>query len=148
MLAGLPFEDMGGIAKSFNEIYALRAHYFQAGLLKLIPGTELNARSDQFGIVYDELPPYGILENNWLSRLELEIFQRIARAVDVLYNSGKFAEALSFLEENYRSPFLMFHDIALYMEESGRELKRGTAASFMDDFLKSRSFVFDRHYAK
>ena len=138
MLAGLPFEDMGGIAESFNEIYALRAHYFQAGFLKLLPGTELSARRDEFGIICDELPPYGILKNNWLSRHEVKMFKRVARALDALYNSGKFAEALSFLEEKYSSPFLMFYDIALYMEESGMELKRNNAASFMDDFFKNR----------
>ena len=139
MLAGLPFEDMDGIAESFNEIYALRTHYFQAGLLKLLPGTELSARKNEFDIICDELPPYGILENNRLSRHEIKMFKRISRALDVLYNSGKFVDLLSFLEEKYSSPFLMFHDIALYMEESGRELKRSKAASFIDDFLKSRA---------
>ena len=138
MLAGLPFEGMDGIEESFNEIYALRAHYFQAGLLKLIPGTELSARSGEFGIICSQRPPYGIIENNWLSRHELEVFRRMALAVDVLYNSGKFAALLSFLEYKYKSPFLMFRDIAFYMEEPGRELKRGTAVSFMDDFIKSR----------
>jgi len=140
MLAGFPLEDMDDIAESFNEIYALRAHYFQAGLLKLIPGTELCARMDEFGIICDDLPPYGILENNRLSRHELEIFRRMSRALDVLYNSGRFAGLLTCLEEKYRSPFLMFRDIALYMEESGMELRRGEAVSFMDNFIKNRAF--------
>ncbi len=57
LIAGLPFEDIQGVAESFNEIYLLSAHHFQMGFLKVLPGTEMSQKRDEFGISNNADPP-------------------------------------------------------------------------------------------
>ncbi len=114
LIAGLPFEDIQGVAESFNEIYLLSAHHFQMGFLKVLPGTEMSQKRDEFGISNNADPPYEISESRWLSAGDIRILHGVEEQMGRLYNSGHFKTTLSILESLYPDPFNMFTELARY----------------------------------
>ena len=58
LIAGLPFEEMPSIARSFNEVYNLRPDHLQLGFLKVLPGTEMMDAAGQYGMAYSTQAPY------------------------------------------------------------------------------------------
>lgn len=108
LIAGLPFEDIGSLEHSFNEVYGLGADHFQFGILKVLPGTEIRERAEEYGIRYDSAPPYAILETKWLSRYEVQVIKKMSFLVDRLLNSGKFPLTLRYCIQLHRSPFSFF----------------------------------------
>lgn len=112
LIAGLPFEDLPGIAESFNRVYALGARHFQLGTLKLLPGTEMRERAGEYGMLFGQDPPYEVAENNWLSREGMLLVKRIARLLDGLYNSGAFRITLAELSGRYGTPWALYGALA------------------------------------
>ncbi|HPQ53061.1 MAG TPA: DUF4080 domain-containing protein [Spirochaetota bacterium] len=112
LIAGLPFEDMVSLERSFNEVYSLGADHFQFGFLKMLPGTEIRERAEEYGIVYDTTPPYEALETRWLSRKELATVKRISFLVERILNSGRFTMTLQHCIALHRSPFHWYRELA------------------------------------
>ncbi len=117
MIAGLPFEDMGSLEKSFNEIYSMGADYFQLGFLKVLPGTDIDAGKDEYGITHTADPPYRILSNRWLSAMEMEELERIEAMLNRCYNFSRMDSALDLLERLHESPFALYRSLARWWKE-------------------------------
>ena len=58
LIAGLPEEDYSSFQNSFNWVYHLQPDQLQLGFLKVLKGSPLWEKADQYGIIYDEQPPY------------------------------------------------------------------------------------------
>jgi len=112
LIAGLPFENITDFAGSFNRVYALGTDHLQSGFLKILPGTEMCRRVDEYGIKFRDLPPYEIIENKWVSAVELEVLRNIGELVDLVYNSGKFTETEKFMVYLYGSAFKFYRRTA------------------------------------
>lgn len=57
LIVGLPGEDMESFLTGFDRVVPLRAKKIQIGFLKLLRGTELRRRAEEFRIIYDDEPP-------------------------------------------------------------------------------------------
>jgi radical SAM superfamily enzyme YgiQ (UPF0313 family) len=112
LIAGLPFEDYDTLAISFNEAYSLGADHFQLGYLKVLPGTEMMERAEEWELKYASYPPYEVTANQWLSIDNMKKIKSISKLVDMLYNSHRFKRTLENLLELYRSPFHLFEELA------------------------------------
>jgi hypothetical protein len=112
LIAGLPWENIARLRESFNRVFALRCDHFQLGTLKLLPGTAIRKDAEKYGIVYSTQPPYEIIASTWLSREEIAAIKKIARLLDVLYNSHRFTTALSELTSRFETSWDMFHALA------------------------------------
>jgi hypothetical protein len=121
LIAGLPHEDIQEVAESFNGIYLLRAHHFQMGFLKVLPGTEMSLRKNEFGISNKAEPPYEISENRWLTAGDMSLLHGVEEQLERLYNSGHFKTALSILEQFYPDPFNMFIELARHNGPKGSD---------------------------
>lgn len=108
LIAGLPFEDIVSLERSFNEVYLLGSDHFQFGFLKVLPGTEIRERAEEYGIVYSPAPPYTILETKWLSREEVAVIKKMSFLVDRLLNSGNFSMTIGHCISLHGSPFSFF----------------------------------------
>lgn len=109
LIAGLPFEDLKTFGESFNKAFVLKAHMLQLGFLKLLPGSRLFARREEYGIVHSPEPPYEILENKWLSYRDICLLKRCAQAVERFYNSGRFRMTLELVTQvSGMKPFELF----------------------------------------
>ncbi len=112
LIAGLPYEDIQSFRKSFNELYALGADHLQLGILKVLPGTQMAEKMDEYRIIATKAPPYEVLATKWLSFDDLSILKDIAEIVERLHNSNNFV--LSLAEIDYLTPFDFFKALIPY----------------------------------
>ena len=132
LIAGLPYEGLISFAKSFNDVYALHADQLQLGFLKVLKGTVMEQRAEEYGIRYSVRPPYEVLATKWISYEELDRLRRVCDVLEMYYNSQQFIRTLRFLEENggmADSAFAFFDRMADFFVETGYNKKRPSAAA-------------------
>ena len=124
LIAGLPYEDYASFAKSFNDSYGA-SDMLQLGFLKLLHGTELRERAEEYEYRYLPTPPYTVLQSKWITYTEMQRLTHIAEVLDRYLESGRFEHALWYLTPQMPSPFGFWEGLSLYLEESDtRPLQR------------------------
>ncbi|MDO5591006.1 MAG: B12-binding domain-containing radical SAM protein [Lachnospiraceae bacterium] len=108
LIAGLPFEDLKSFAKSFDDVYRMRPEQLQLGFLKVLKGSYMESKKENYGLQYKSLPPYEVLSTKWISYEEILHLKGIEEMVEVYYNSRQFEETIEALEKEYESAFSMF----------------------------------------
>lgn len=122
LIAGLPYEDLSSFANSFDLVYALRAHQFQLGFLKVLAGTEMKRREKEYGLISSSRSPYTVIATKWLTAAEVDRLRGIADMVEIFWNSGLFRHALPYLENLFDSAFAMYDALSgRYHRELGRK---------------------------
>ena len=132
LIAGLPYEGLISFAKSFNDVYALHADQLQLGFLKVLKGTVMEQRAEEYGIRYSVRPPYEVLATKWISYEEFDRLRRVCDVLEMYYNSQQFIRTLRFLEENggmEDGAFAFFDRMADFFAETGYNKKRPSAAA-------------------
>lgn len=119
LIAGLPFEDYDSFANSFNEVYAMKPEQLQLGFLKVLKGSPMAERAQQYGIACQSRPPYEVLFTDWLSYEEVLRLKQVEEMVEIYYNSNQFRRTVSVLERVFANPFSMFEALSRYYEEKG-----------------------------
>ena len=119
LIAGLPYEDYESFGKSFDRVYGMGPEQLQLGFLKVLKGSEMQERAEEFGICYTDKPPYEVLYTKWLSFGEVLRLKRIEEMVELYYNSNQFVHTMGFLEQAFDSPFRMYEALAEFYEEKG-----------------------------
>ncbi len=119
LIAGLPYEDIDRFKKSFDDVYALKADALQLGFLKLLKGTKIRAEENTHKYVYDDMAPYQIIKNSFMSPDDIVRLKRIEHVLDDYYNKGGFERSLDKLVDIYKSPFGFFDDFAKYYHQKG-----------------------------
>lgn len=116
LIAGLPFEDYERFARSFDEAYG-SSHLLQLGFLKLLWGTELRERKEEYGYVCLPEPPYTVLQSKWISYEEMTNLFGIAQLLERYCESGRFVHTLWYLEPLMTSPFAFWEGLWSYLRE-------------------------------
>ncbi len=119
LITGLPYEDYESFGRSFNRVYAMKPEQLQLGFLKVLKGSEMYQRAEEFGIHYLDKPPYEVLFTNWLSFEDVLRLKRVEEMVELYYNSNQFVYTLRFLEEVFETPFQMYEALADFYEKKG-----------------------------
>lgn len=119
LIAGLPYEDYGSFAHSFNDVYAMAPNQLQLGFLKVLKGSPMEQQASQYGIVYASTPPYEVLYTKWLSFDDVMKLKGIEEMVELYYNSGQFMHILPVLAKEFASPFQMYETLAGYYRTNG-----------------------------
>ena len=102
LIAGLPGEDFSSFSGGFDRLWAAlsqrtdSARYadrqprteIQLGILKLLPGAPIARHTEAFGMRYNSLPPYEVMETSTLSAAELERIKNFARFWELIVNRG------------------------------------------------------------
>lgn len=94
-IAGLPGDTPETAVESFNNILSLEPDDFQLGFLKVLPGTPLEERVEEFGIKKASFPPYEIVKTADMDFNFLKILYRIEKLVRYFYNSDYFENTFS-----------------------------------------------------
>lgn len=113
LIAGLPYEDYDSFSKSFNDVYSIKPEKIQLGFLKLLKGSQLRIDEEKYGYKYLDIPPYEIMENDYISYDEIIRLKFIEELVDKYYNEGYFKHSLAFIIKNfYKNPFEFYEEYA------------------------------------
>lgn len=119
LIAGLPFEDVGSFAKSFDDVYELKPEQLQLGFLKVLKGSYMESRQKTYGLVHKNRPPYEVLYTKWLSYEDVIRLKMVEEMVEVYYNSRQFTHTMEALEREYVSAFSMYDQLGAFYEEEG-----------------------------
>lgn len=119
LIAGLPYEDYDSFIHSFNNVYAMAPHQLQLGFLKVLKGSPMEQHAAEYGIVYNDKPPYEVLYTKWLRFDELLKLKDIEEMVERYYNSNQFTHILPLLVQEFDSPFRLFEALAGYYRTNG-----------------------------
>lgn len=122
LIAGLPYEDMDSFKKSFNDVFSLRPEQLQLGFLKVLKGSPMAGRCEEYGLKYTAAPPYEVLETKWISYNDLLKLKQIEEMVEVYYNSGQFVRTLELLVDEFDCAFDMFTALGEFYEAKGLEM--------------------------
>lgn len=142
LIAGLPYEDYESFGRSFDDVYAMRPDQLQLGFLKVLKGSAMHERAEEFGICYLENPPYEVLYTKWLSYDDVLRLKAVEEMVELYYNSNQYTHTLPFLERLFRTPFAMFEALADFYEKNGF-FTNAPARSYRYEILLDFSKKFD-----
>ena len=143
LIAGLPYESFGRFAKSFNEVFELRAKEVQLGFLKMLRGADLRFNAVHYDYKYDEEAPYEVKSHVDLSEAELNRIRRAEHALEKYWNSGRFPRTMQTLfDSHYQGKYFeLFDGIGAYfhinqLPEHGYQLE--DLFRHLHDFLMSQ----------
>lgn len=119
LIAGLPYEDYGSFERSFNRVYAMQPDQLQLGFLKVLKGSLMYEKAGDYGLVYQDRPPYEVLSTTWLSYADVIRLKGIEEMVEVYYNSGQFRNTMEQAEKEFSGAFSMYEALADYYEKKG-----------------------------
>lgn len=100
LIVGLPGETLEGFGRNLDNLVALTHSEIQIGILKNLSGTTLSRHDLYHGMIYSDIPPYDILQNNLLSFSDIQKMKRFARFWDIFYNSGSFTKTVPLIWSN------------------------------------------------
>ncbi|NLO10309.1 MAG: B12-binding domain-containing radical SAM protein [Clostridiales bacterium] len=119
LIAGLPLEDYSSFEKSFNDVYELKPDQLQLGFLKVLKGSMIEEECEDYGIVYNNDPPYEVLYTSHLSYGEIIELKGICDMVEVYYNSGQFAYSIEYMVHYFDSPMRLYASLYQYYDKKG-----------------------------
>jgi hypothetical protein len=120
-IAGLPGEDMRSFARGFDRLWKVRPAEIQLGILKRLPGTAINRRTESFGMRFNPKPPYEVLETAAIPGRDMDRIKNFARFWELIVNRGTFGDRIDQLfppESPVFAPFMALSDRLL--ERFGR----------------------------
>ena len=119
LIAGLPYEDLTSFLHSFDAVFRMEPDQLQLGFLKVLKGSFMSEKTEDYGLLYRAEPPYEVLSTRWLSYGDVIRLKAMEAMVEIYYNSGQFANTIRQLEKEFPSPSAMFLALAVYDEENG-----------------------------
>ncbi|WP_099469615.1 B12-binding domain-containing radical SAM protein [Konateibacter massiliensis] len=119
LIAGLPYEGYESFRKSFNDVYALQPEQLQLGFLKVLKGSNMHRKAEEYGIVYHSNPVYEVLYTKWLNYDELLQIKKVEEMVELYYNSNQFTQTLELLIQSFDTPFDLYRTLGDFYEEKG-----------------------------
>ncbi|MFK4785571.1 B12-binding domain-containing radical SAM protein [Fusobacterium sp. MFO224] len=144
LIAGLPYEDYETFGESFDYVYKTKCEMIQLGFLKILNGTEMETKVEEYGYKYIDYPPYEFLYNKFLSYEDVCRLKDLEEALDYYYNSQKFLKSLEFVISNfYESPFKFFEEMGGYYKKHGYldvAHKEVAIFNYFVDFYNNKKF--------
>jgi radical SAM superfamily enzyme YgiQ (UPF0313 family) len=117
LIAGLPGESLESFGRGLDAVAALEPDEIQLGVLKRLKGTPIIRHDSEWGMVYDESPPFQVLQTRTLPFSELQELGRVIRFWDLIGNSGNLPRTFQFLRQapGETSLFGLFRGLARFL---------------------------------
>ncbi|MGL4996634.1 MAG: DUF4080 domain-containing protein, partial [Deefgea sp.] len=139
LIAGLPGETVASFGVGFDQLYALKPHEIQFGILKRLRGTPIIRHTDEFAMKYDPFPPYTILANRDIDFTTMQRLVRFARYWDLVANSGRFANTLPvLLGESPFANFMAFADWLYQSTDATHRIALDRLAKMVGEWLQTQ----------
>lgn len=143
LIAGLPHENYESFAASFNDVYALRPEQLQLGFLKVLKGSFMEEKKNDYELLYKSKPPYEVLSTKWLPYKDVLRLKKVEEMTEVYYNSRQFTYTMEHLVTEFESAFACYEALGNYYEEQGlfeRSHSRVSRYDILLDFIRSRGY--------
>lgn len=101
LIVGLPLDEWSDIKFSIEEVFKLYPPELQLGFLKFLRGTPVRQKYKEHGYVFDPLPPYQIIESNYLTKDELHQITLLEEALEIYWNKNRTKHALKYVTHHY-----------------------------------------------
>lgn len=101
LIVGLPLDHWEDIKYSIEEVFKLFPPELQLGFLKFLKGTPVREKYAQHGFVFDPMPPYQIIESNYLSKEQLRQITILENALEIYWNGKKAVNTLKYISTHY-----------------------------------------------
>ncbi len=141
LIAGLPCENYESFKKSFNDVYKLSPHVLQLGFLKLLKGSPLRNRAEDYDMSFSGFAPYEVFSTKWISYDEIIRLKAVEDVLERYFNSGRFYDTLDAAIKYFPSPFDFYEELSAYWCEKGligQGVKRISLYTHLYEFLKTR----------
>jgi radical SAM superfamily enzyme YgiQ (UPF0313 family) len=119
LILGLPYETASSFRVSLNDVFAMRPHYIQMGLLKLLPETEIRRQAGHYRFRACSRPPYTVLANRWLGPAELQELYWLGECLERCVNNRYFVSLWSYLGQAGEDMARFFSALAKRFFEQG-----------------------------
>lgn len=139
LIAGLPYEDLATFRQSFDDVYGLHPEQLQLGFLKVLKGSYMEEKAEDYGLVYKMTPPYEVRKTRWLSYEDVLELKAVEEMVEIYYNSGQFTYTMRKLEAFYPSAYEMYRKLAEHYEQHQLHMMkhaRVTRYEILLDYIK------------
>lgn len=143
LIAGLPYENLESFKKSFRDVYNLHPEQLQLGFLKVLKGSYMDEKKEDYKLVYKSQPPYEVLSTAWLSYDDLLELKLVENMLEVYHNSGQFSYTLARLVQAYENPYDFYLQLGKYYEEKGLLSLNHTRVrryEILLDFIRGQAF--------
>ncbi len=117
LIAGLPYEGYERFGKSFDDAYGC-CDLLQVGFLKLLWGTALRDRMEEYGYVAQSRAPYTVLQSKWISYDEMQKLLHLSETLERYRESGKFTHTLWYLQGILPSQFAFWTGLTEYLHQT------------------------------
>ncbi len=101
LIVGLPLDYYADIKFSIEEVFKLFAPELQLGFLKFLKGTPVRDKHEQHHFIFDPMPPYQIIESDYLSKEELEEIVILENALEIYWNKKRAFHSLKYITTQY-----------------------------------------------
>jgi anaerobic magnesium-protoporphyrin IX monomethyl ester cyclase len=113
LIVGLALDEWQDIKYSIEEVFKLFAPEMQLGFLKFLKGTPVRDKYQEHGFVFDAMPPYQIIESNYLSKQQLADIVKLEHALEIYWNGKKAINTLKYVTSQY-SIFDFLLELGIY----------------------------------
>lgn len=101
LIVGLPLDEWNDIKYSIEEVFKLHPPELQLGFLKFLKGTPVRHKYKEHGYVFDPMPPYQVIESNYLNRQQLHEITLLEEALEIYWNKKRAANTLKYIGATY-----------------------------------------------
>jgi len=141
LIAGLPFEDYNTFKDSFNTVYNMGPDVLQLGFLKLLKGSNIRKKAQEYDMIYSASSPYEVFSTRWISYDEIIRLKAVEDVLERYFNSGRFLNTLSEVILFFNSPFDFYERLSIFWSSLnlvGQGVKRIALYQLLYDFLKEK----------
>ena len=143
IIAGLPYETVDSFERTFDRIYMAGADNVQLGFLKVLPGTVMSHKKDEYGIICSINPPYEIYSNRWMSFEDICFLRNIEKMVSSIHNSEKMKNYVRYLCRSFPSPFRHYANLVAFSQKTGFDLSTKVLDKIVDFLINYHSIIGD-----
>lgn len=150
LIVGLPGEDMESFLRGFDRVVPLGAKKIQIGFLKLLRGTELRRRAQEFHIVYDDRPPYEVIRTDVLRADEVLLLKNFSAIVENYYDEDVFLAIKAEVKKRGLRPSEFYMAMARALEKNIHRMplkNREGKYRFLYGFLEEAGLLDEAMYA-
>jgi radical SAM superfamily enzyme YgiQ (UPF0313 family) len=149
LIVGLPYEDVESFINGFNLLYEkTKADFIQIGFLKLLRGTRIRKEAEIHSYIYEESPPYTVIQNSYMSFKEIAFLRDIEKMYK-RYSSNAYTKSFNYIYNTYfiGNVFEIFKLLAEYWRNNKLFDKSVSQKDAFEAFFNvfGNSGIFDRN---